>query len=103
MPSPVACAAALAGCGQGKDAGKLAGDERTRLRNQALGWLKADLEAWRRLLAQLPPHLRPDEFSCTLTVLDLPEADAFSGGGGYVYLTASLLQRLTADMDPLYR
>jgi serine/threonine protein kinase/Tfp pilus assembly protein PilF len=37
-----ACAAALAGCGRGKDADKLDDRERTRLRQQALSWLQAD-------------------------------------------------------------
>jgi tetratricopeptide (TPR) repeat protein len=45
-----ACAAALAGCGRGKDADKLDDKERARLRRQALDWLRADLTAWRRLL-----------------------------------------------------
>jgi serine/threonine-protein kinase len=45
-----ACAAALAGCGQGKDAGKLDDKERARLRRQALDWLRADLTAWGRQL-----------------------------------------------------
>jgi serine/threonine protein kinase/Flp pilus assembly protein TadD len=45
-----ACAAALAGCGVGKDADKLDEKERARLRGQALGWLRADLEALRLLL-----------------------------------------------------
>jgi hypothetical protein len=45
-----ACAAALAGSGQGKDAGKLDDKERSRLRKQALDWLNADLRAWRGLL-----------------------------------------------------
>src|SRR5215472_4056243 len=36
-------AAALAGCGQGEDAAKLNDNERTRLRQQALTWLRADL------------------------------------------------------------
>jgi tetratricopeptide (TPR) repeat protein len=40
-----ACAAALAGCGQGNDAGALGDEERTRLRRQALDWLRADLAA----------------------------------------------------------
>src|SRR5262249_30096661 len=39
-----ACAAALAGCGQGKDADKFDGKERARLRRQALDWLRAALE-----------------------------------------------------------
>jgi tetratricopeptide (TPR) repeat protein len=45
-----ACAAALAGCGVGKDAAGQ--DERARalLRGQALAWLRADLAARRRLL-----------------------------------------------------
>src|SRR5262249_20917227 len=50
-----ACAAALAGCGQGKDAAGLTGAERARLRKQALDWLRAELDAWNRLL----PRARP--------------------------------------------
>jgi tetratricopeptide (TPR) repeat protein len=42
-----ATAAALAGVGQGRDAGKLTDEARTTLRTQALDWLKADLVAWR--------------------------------------------------------
>jgi serine/threonine protein kinase/tetratricopeptide (TPR) repeat protein len=42
-------AAALAGCGQGKDADKLDGQERAHLRRQAFDWLRADLEGWGRL------------------------------------------------------
>jgi tetratricopeptide (TPR) repeat protein len=47
-----ACAAALAGCGQGKDADKVDENERRRLRHQALDWLRADLEAKRLLLVK---------------------------------------------------
>jgi tetratricopeptide (TPR) repeat protein/serine/threonine protein kinase len=54
-----ACAAALAGCGQGKDAEKLDGKERARLRRQALDWLRADLQAWGQLLEKGPPGARP--------------------------------------------
>ena len=43
-----ACAAALAGCGQGKDTDQLDDKERARLRRQAMDWLRADLEAWSR-------------------------------------------------------
>jgi serine/threonine-protein kinase len=39
-------AAALAGCGVGDDAGGLEEKERTRLRDQARDWLKADLALW---------------------------------------------------------
>ena len=38
-----ACAAALAGCGQGKDADQLNDEERAVLRRQALDWLRQDL------------------------------------------------------------
>jgi superkiller protein 3 len=54
-----ACAAALAGCGKGEDADKLDDRERNRLRRQALDWLRADLDAWRRLLERHPDKVRP--------------------------------------------
>jgi tetratricopeptide (TPR) repeat protein len=50
-----ACAAALAGCGQGKDADQLDDPERTRWRQQALDWLRADLDLWRKRLADGTP------------------------------------------------
>jgi serine/threonine-protein kinase len=53
-----ACAAALAGCGQGEDAAPLAAPERARLRNQALTWLRADLAAMRQLLQTEPDKAR---------------------------------------------
>jgi tetratricopeptide (TPR) repeat protein len=49
-----ACAAALAGCGQGKDAAGLGEKERAGFRRQALDWLRADLEALRHRLAKEP-------------------------------------------------
>ena len=54
-----ACAAALAGCGQGEDAKSLEEKERGRLRRQALDWLRADLAAWRRLLEKESVEARP--------------------------------------------
>jgi serine/threonine-protein kinase len=45
-----AACAALAGCGQGKDADKRDAKERARLRQQALDWLRADLKAYRQVL-----------------------------------------------------
>jgi tetratricopeptide (TPR) repeat protein len=45
-----ACAAALAAVGRDHDADPLGGPERARLRQQALGWLRADLAAWAKLL-----------------------------------------------------
>jgi serine/threonine protein kinase/Flp pilus assembly protein TadD len=55
-----ACAAALAGCGQGKDAGSLDAKQRAGLRRQALDWLRSDLQAFRRLLNEGPDTIRPD-------------------------------------------
>jgi serine/threonine-protein kinase len=50
MPKAVrynaACAAALAGCGAGKDMEKPDSQERARLRRQALDWLREDLAWW---------------------------------------------------------
>jgi serine/threonine-protein kinase len=53
-----ACAAALAGYGQGKDADQSDEMARTRLRRQALEWLHADLVAYRRLLEKDPDEAR---------------------------------------------
>jgi serine/threonine-protein kinase len=46
-----ACAAALAGCGQGEDTSRLGDGDRARLRNQARAWLRADLDAWSKRVA----------------------------------------------------
>jgi serine/threonine-protein kinase len=54
-----ACAAALAGCGQGKDSATTDTAERRRLRRQGHDWLRADLGAWRRQLDQAPDKVRP--------------------------------------------
>jgi serine/threonine protein kinase/Flp pilus assembly protein TadD len=53
-----ACAAALAGCGQGEDAAGLDDEERIRLRRQAVDWLRADLAAWTKLLEHSPRQAR---------------------------------------------
>jgi tetratricopeptide (TPR) repeat protein len=53
-----ACAASLAGCGKGKDAGHLPDKERARLRKQALDWLRADLTAWTKVMDKGPPQAR---------------------------------------------
>jgi Flp pilus assembly protein TadD len=45
-----ACAAALAGCGRGKDAGDLDPEEQTRWRQRARSWLGLDLAAWAKEL-----------------------------------------------------
>jgi hypothetical protein len=53
-----ACAAALAGCGQGIDANQLDDKERARLRTQALEWLKADLAHWTKQAESDQPQER---------------------------------------------
>jgi serine/threonine protein kinase/Tfp pilus assembly protein PilF len=55
-----ACAAARAGCRQGKDADQIDDKERVRLRRQALDWLRAELAAWRHLLEKEPDKARPE-------------------------------------------
>jgi hypothetical protein len=52
-----ACAAALAGCGQGKDAPPTS-RERVRWRKQALEWLRADLAIWARQAESGSPEVR---------------------------------------------
>jgi serine/threonine-protein kinase len=55
-----ACAAARAGCGQGKGADELDDEGRARWRGQALQWLRQDLAWWGKAPthAQLPQRLR---------------------------------------------
>jgi tetratricopeptide (TPR) repeat protein len=53
-----ACCAVQAGCGQGKDSSDLAPKERARLRNQALDWLRADLDAWNEQMKKEPEKTR---------------------------------------------
>jgi serine/threonine-protein kinase len=49
-----ACSAALAGCGRGEDGAKLGDAERTRWRDQAREWLRADLTALGKALDGAP-------------------------------------------------
>ncbi len=49
-----ACAASLAGCGEGKDEPKPDEAARAALRAKALGWLREDLAAWSRSLEADP-------------------------------------------------
>ena len=53
-----ACCVVLAAAGQGIDADKLDNAERTRLREQALSWLRADLALWERRLEGGKPEDR---------------------------------------------
>jgi tetratricopeptide (TPR) repeat protein len=71
-----ACAAALAGCGKGKDTDKLDGKERARLRRQALDWLRADLAAYRQRLDKGPGNAR----SLVVKTMQHWQLDADFGG-----------------------
>jgi serine/threonine-protein kinase len=53
-----ACAAALAGCGQGKDAASLDEAARAHWRRQALDWLQAELAALTKSLESASPSSR---------------------------------------------
>ena len=53
-----ACAAALAGCGQGKDDPPLDDAAKARWRKQAIDWLKADVAAWSKIVETGPPQAR---------------------------------------------
>ncbi len=49
----------------------------------------------RRLTDPLPPHLKPENFDYTLTVLDVAEPGVFTCGGGAIYITRPLLATFT--------
>lgn len=53
-----ACVAALAAAGEGMNKPPLDGQEKARLRTQALSWLQAELEAWTKLLESATPEQR---------------------------------------------
>ena len=55
-----ACSAALAAAGQGMDADKLDDHEHRRLRQQALAWLRADVEQWAKQSEAGKPEDRQD-------------------------------------------
>jgi serine/threonine-protein kinase len=54
-----ACAAALAGCGQSKDAPPPDETAKTKLRKQSLAWLKDELAVWSKLLESGGSAARP--------------------------------------------
>jgi tetratricopeptide (TPR) repeat protein len=85
-----ACAAALAGCGQGVDADNLDEKESVRLRQQALAWLRADLKAYgqvmekaadkagRAIAERMQNWLQDDDLACVRggdALAKLPEAE----------------------------
>src|SRR5262249_36825264 len=54
-----ACAATLAAAGQGEDEPPLDDAAKTKLRRQALDWLKAERTIWGKLLESGPSQVRP--------------------------------------------
>ena len=54
-----ACAAALAATGKGKDSTPTDEAAKVKLRGQALGWLRDELETWKTVLASGPIQSRP--------------------------------------------
>jgi tetratricopeptide (TPR) repeat protein len=53
-----ACAAALAGCGKGKDSPSLDEEKRSGWRVQAIDWLRSDLVRWKKFLDSDTPEVR---------------------------------------------
>jgi hypothetical protein len=84
-----ACYAALAGCGQSADAGRLTAPARAALREQARAWLQADLAVWKKQLASGRPANR-DRVAQKLTHW-LRDADLTGtrGGPGRIAWTAA--------------
>jgi tetratricopeptide (TPR) repeat protein len=101
-----ACAAALAGCGQGKDADKLDDKERARLRKQALDWLRADLAHWTEQAASDKPNDR-ERMRKTLKHWQAdPDLAGIRAQGAVAKLPADereACQKLWADVDALLR
>ena len=54
-------------------------------------------ELFKKLIGGLPMHDSPREFEWTLIVLEVGEVNAFTAGGGFVYVTKSLLDALLSD------
>ena len=76
-----ACAAALAGAGQGDDAGQVDDKGRAELRGQAVVWLRAELAAWAGRLKDDPKAVAEARralsyFKTTSDLASLRDADA---------------------------
>jgi serine/threonine protein kinase/tetratricopeptide (TPR) repeat protein len=79
-----ACAAALGGCGQGKDAAALSGDEYAHLRGQALAWLDAELAVWRSALKK---DIRKMSAKLRETMVQWQQDPDFNGVRGHTALS----------------
>ncbi len=56
-------------------------------------------QLFERLVAALPPRMRPEPFRFTLNVVEIEEINAFTVGGGFVYVSRPLLEQLQASGD----
>jgi pimeloyl-ACP methyl ester carboxylesterase len=52
-----------------------------------------------KLLDKLPPHLKPAAFEYQIVVLDRPEANVFTLGGGFIYVSRPLLDAVLPDKE----
>ena len=84
-----ACSAAMAAAGQGADADKLDDQEHRRLRQQALAWLRVDLEQW----ANRSEAGQPDDRQLMRSTLEHWQRDADLAS----VRDADALQKLTAQ------
>jgi serine/threonine protein kinase/tetratricopeptide (TPR) repeat protein len=102
-----ACAAALAASGQGKDDPRPDDDARVKLRAQALGWLKDELSAWKRvaktvgsgnqeLVAKTFAHWKADSDLSTIRdekeLAKLPEGERAQFAGLWADVDALLIE-----------
>ena len=90
-----ACSAALAAAGQGTDADKLDDQEHRRLRQQALAWLRADLEQW----AKRPEAGKPEDRQVMRARLEHSQRDTDLAS----VRDAGALQKLTAQEQEAWR
>jgi serine/threonine-protein kinase len=97
-------AAALAGCGHGKDTAGLSTVERAKLRRQALEWLRADLASWTKQLEKGGPQARPAALARLQQWLSDPTLASLRDAAGLAKLPAeerSLWQAFWADVTAL--
>jgi WD40 repeat protein/tetratricopeptide (TPR) repeat protein len=99
-----ACAAALAGCGQGQDSAQLDDAERARLRRQALSWLRADLNVLGQLVEKHPDQVRDVISRLTGTLVD-PDFNGVRGAALAMLLEAErqAWQQLWKDYEQMLK
>ncbi len=61
---------------------------------------RAAQDLFDKLIATLPAHQRPGEFKWTLTTIEDKDVNAFTVGGGFVYVLQPLLDALLAEPPP---